>query len=761
MSTYTERMKNNTFAFNHAVAFFFHCLFLEHKAELNFIWASVVSFICVITMKFAELRMFSGVMVFACMASFSMANTDFGFFYTDIPDVEAINGLFVSLNFPDLRGWVAVGGDPCLDNWEGVNCVLMNITSLKLSGKNLGGNLENSLGLFASIIDIDLSNNSIGGSIPSVLPPNLLNLSLDKNNLSGAIPDAFELMTSLTNLDLSANNLSGQLPPSFGNLSSINSLHLQNNTLTGVLDVLQDIPLLDLNVENNLFSGPIPVKLLKVPNFRKDGNPFNTTVISSPPLAFPPLSVTEPGSAETPKGPGYSPTALQAQKPEKIKAVYTSKRAIMVTVSVVVVVLVVVGSCLLLLACFKRRQANNNGVEKPNNIQVEKVPKGLVATLRDQFQLDKKKLEKSLKLRDEHVIDMTRVPTRSRNTMEHDIDAKFIPLQPPPPPPPCLPGNKVIGNLVVHEEICTRSSSIKSLTSTSSVKIFSIATLQQYTNSFSEEKLLGKGTFGSVYNAELPDGKLLAVKKLNNMATRQQTDEEFIDLVSSISKIRHANIVELVGYCNEHGQRFLVHEFCLMGTLHDALHVDTEIHSKLSWNARVRIALGAARALQYLHEVCQPPIVHQNFRSGNILLDDKLAACVSDCGLAHLSSGYASELAGRLLSSNGYAAPEFELGSYTCKSDIYSFGVVMLELLTGRKSYDKSLSRFEQSLVQWASSRLHDIDSLSGMVDTTLNGAYTAKALSRFADIIARCVQAEPEFRPGMSEIVQDLLHMI
>ncbi|XP_065879967.1 protein STRUBBELIG-RECEPTOR FAMILY 3-like [Euphorbia lathyris] len=722
-------------------------------------------------MKVAELKMFSRFMVIAFVASFSFANSDFGFVYTDIRDVEAMNGLFVSLNFPDLRGWVAVGGDPCLDNWEGVNCVLMNITSLKLSGKNLGGTLENSLGLFASIIDIDLSNNSIGGSIPSVLPPTLLNLSLDKNNLSGAIPDAFELMTSLTNLDLSGNNLSGQLPPSFGNLSSINSLYLQNNTLTGVLDVLQDIPLLDLNVENNLFSGPIPVKLLKVPNFRKDGNPFNTTVISSPPLAFPPLSsAMEPGSAETPKRPGYSPPALQTQKPENVRAVFTSKRAIVVAVSVVVVVLVVVGSSLLLFVCFKRRQAKkdaersdagayNNGVKKPSNIEVEKVPKDSVATLRDQFQPDNKNMEKSLKLQDEHVIDLTRVPTRSRNTMEHDINANFIPLQ--PPPPPCVPINKVIGNSVVHAEICTRSSSIKSLKSTSSVKIFTIATLQQYTNSFSEENLLGKGTFGSVYNAELPDGKLLAVKKLNNMATRQQTDEEFIDLVSSISKIRHANIVELVGYSNEHGQRLLVHEFCVMGTLHDALHVDTEIHSKLSWNARIRIALGAARALQYLHEVCQPPIVHQNFRSGNILLDDKLNACVSDCGLAHLSSGYASELAGRLLSSNGYAAPEFELGSYTCKSDIYSFGVVMLELLTGRKSYDKSRSRIEQSLVQWASSRLHDIDALSGMVDPSLNGAYTAKALSRFADIISRCVQAEPEFRPGMSEIVQDLLHMI
>ncbi|WCJ26972.1 STRUBBELIG-receptor family 1 [Euphorbia peplus] len=710
-------------------------------------------------MEFPGWKMVSGFMMFAFVVSFSVAKEDFyfGLPHTDIRDVEAMNALFVSLNFPGLESWVAVGGDPCVDNWEGVNCVMMNITSLNLSGKNLSGTLDDNVGLFASIIDIDLSNNSIGGTIPSVLPPTLLNLSLNKNNLSGEIPDAFELMTSLTNLDVSDNKLSGQLPPSFGNLSSLNSLQLQNNTLTGVLDVLQDIPLLDLNVENNLFSGPIPVKMLKIPNFRKDGNPFNTTVIPSPPLASPPLSAVEPGSGETPKTPGYSPPALETQKPDNVKVVFTSKRVIIVAVLVVVVVLLLLGFvCLVLALCFKRRHVKEDAershdAEKPSNIQVEKG---------DQFQPDNKTSEGSLKLRDERRIDLTRMPTRSRNTMEHDKDVNFIPLQ--PPPPTCPPINKAIGNSVVHAEICTRSSSIKSLKSTSSVRIFTIATLQQYTNSFSEENLLGNGTFGSVYRAELPDGKLLAVKKLNNMATRQQTDEEFLDLVSSVAKIRHANIVELVGYCNEHGQRLLIHEYCEMGTLHDALHVDNEIHSKLSWNARIRLALGAARALQYLHEVCQPPIVHQNFRSGNILLNDKLSARVSDCGLTNLSSsGYASELAGRLLSSNGYASPEFELGSYTCKSDIYSFGVVMLELLTGKKSYDKSRSRSEQSLVQWAISRLHAIDSLSGMVDPSLNGEYTAKALSRFADIIARCVQAEPEFRPAMSEIVQDLLHMI
>lgn len=267
---------------------------------------------------------------------------------------------------------------------------------------------------------------------------------------------------------------------------------------------------------------------------------------------------------------------------------------------------------------------------------------------------------------------------------------------------------------------------------------------------------------GTVYRAQLPDGKLLAVKKLDKRASSQQKDDEFLELINNIDRIRHANVVGLIGYCVEHGQRLLIYEYCSNGTLQDALHSDDELKKKLSWNRRIRMALGAARALEYLHEVCQPPVIHRNFKSCNVLLDDDYLVYISDCGLASLiASGSVSQLSGSLLTTYGYGAPEFESGTYTEKSDVYSFGVVMLELLTGRTSYDRSRTRGEQFLVRWAIPQLHDIDALSRMVDPTLNGQYPAKSLSHFADIIARCVQSEPEFRPPMSEVVQDLLVMI
>ncbi|PHU12296.1 Protein STRUBBELIG-RECEPTOR FAMILY 3 [Capsicum chinense] len=295
-----------------------------------------------------------------------------------------------------------------------------------------------------------------------------------------------------------------------------------------------------------------------------------------------------------------------------------------------------------------------------------------------------------------------------------------------------------------------------------SVKSYTIASLQQYTNSFSQDNLIGSGMLGTVYRAELPNGKLLAVKKLDRRVTNQQKDDEFLELVNTIDGIRHANVVELMGYCLEHGQRLLVYEYCSNGTLEDALHSDDEFKKQLSWDTRIRMALGAARALEYLHVICEPPIIHRNFKSVNLLIDEELAVHVSDCGLASLkSSGAVSQLSGQLLTTYGYGAPEFESGIYTSQSDVYSFGVVMLELLTGRMSYDRTRSRGEQFLVRWAIPQLHDIDALTRMVDPSLKGKYPLKSLSHFADIISRCVQPEPEFRPQMLEVVQDLMQMI
>nr|XP_043611446.1 protein STRUBBELIG-RECEPTOR FAMILY 3-like [Erigeron canadensis] len=688
--------------------------------------------------------MFSIVVIFAIFST----PTCFGF--TDPTDVLAINSLYAALGFPPLMGWVFVGGDPCLEGWQGIQCVNYNITGIVLNDANLGGELAQNLGAFASVIQIDLSNNHIGGTIPSDLPltlktfflsgnqlkgsipeslsmlSQLTDLSFNNNHLSGVIPDSFQQLTALTTLDLSANNLSGPLPPSMVNLSSISTLHLQDNHLTGVLEFLRDLPLIDLDIENNLFSGPIPPRLLSIPNFRSNGNPFNTTIIPSPPVLSPSSSTTD----ET-QPPDVNPR-IQASGPSSSELPHSSGQQKSQVAKKLL--WVAVGGLLILV----------------------------LLTLALCFRLSRWRKEKStIKIGDQMKNSMPDVP--STNTSHHkdnkaprsevkEEKIETISKNPAPPFPP---------QLLARERIVVKPVPISTSGGNTSKNVdlpqsFSIASLQQYTNSFSQENLIGRGIIGTVYRAQLPNGQLLAVKKLENATSRLWNDEDFMGLVSNVSKLQNENIVPLEGYCCDHGQKLFVYKHCKNGTLHEALHLDEEIHEKLSWNARVHVALHAAKALEYLHEVCQPLVVHRNFKSANILLDEELNVLVSDCGLAPLiPSSYIS-----LLQISGYGAPELESGSYTYRSDVYSFGVVMLELLTGRKALDRSRPRGEQFLVRWAVPQLHDIEALLRMVDPSLDAAYSSKSLSRFADIISLCVQAEPEFRPPMSEIVENLLHM-
>ncbi|KAL2331733.1 hypothetical protein Fmac_019314 [Flemingia macrophylla] len=745
-----------------------------------------------------------------CIVQFSLAATD-------PSDVAAINGLYTALGNPVLPGWVSSAGDPCGQGWQGVNCNGSVIQEIVLNGANLGGELGDSLGSFVSIRAIILNNNHIGGSIPSNLPVTLQRLflsdnqltgsipaslstlteltamSLNNNLLTGEIPDVFESLTQLINLDLSNNNLSGELPPSMENLSALTSVHLQNNNLSGILNVLQDLPLKDLNVENNQFVGPIPPKLLMIPTFRIDGNPFNLngnatiapTHAPRPPIAAP-LSGTvvsgTPPSGRIPTKPTEGPTAAKESNSGKSKK--NTKWVVWISISsILVFIIVVLGLLLFVPRCSRREQVDRSSkqhqvgafggethnhreygalVQPPN--QTDKVPKGAVVRPKADH-LEQTRRVKPVpkphgqKENDEHR--MGAIP----KLLDHKIDTGALEAysmsSPPPPPPPLSDERVIVEPTSFHREAIINPPK-KSPVPPTFAKTFSIASLQQYTNSFSQDNLIGLGMLGSVYRAELPDGKILAVKKLDKRVSDHQTDGVFLELVNSIDRIRHANIVELLGYCAEYGQRLLIYEYCSNGSLQDALHSDDESKTRLSWNARIRIALGAARALEYLHEQCQPPVVHRNFKIANILLDDDVCVRVSDCGLAPLiTKGSVSQLSGQLLTAYGYGAPEFESGIYTYQSDVYSFGVVMLELLTGRKSYDRARPRGEQFLVRWAIPQLHDIDALSKMVDPSLNGNYPAKSLSSFADIISRCVQSEPEFRPATSEVVLYLVNMI
>lgn len=661
---------------------------------------------------------------------------------TDPTDVSALTVMYTSLNSPSqLTQWSASGGDPCGQSWKGVTCSRSRVTEIDLSGLGLSGSFGYNLQSLTALTILDMSNNNLAGGIPYNLPPNLTRLDLGANQFTQGIPYSISLMTSLkylnishnqlqntlddvfgklsslSTLDLSFNTMPGSLPESFSSLSSINTLYLQNNQLTGTIDVLANLPLENLNIENNHFTGWIPASLKNI-NLKKDGNTWNSGPAPPPPPGTPPASKNngnhKPGSNGTPSDSGAS----GGGKKSGIGAGGIA--------GIVVSIFVVTGIVAFFL--IKRRSRRSSS-------DIEKIDSQPFTALASN-----------------EVKEMKSVQTSSALDLKTFDTPTTINLRPPP----------VDRHKSFDEEEFSKKPIVvkKTIAAPINVKLYSIADLQMATGSFSVENLLGEGSFGRVYRAQFDDGKVLAVKKIDSSIIPSELSEDFTEIVSNISQLHHANVTELVGYCSEHGQHLLVYEFHKNGSLHDFLHLSDDYSKPLTWNSRVKIALGTARALEYLHEVCSPSIIHKNIKSANILLDVELNPHLSDSGLA--SSIPNADQALDHNAGSGYSAPEVAMsGQYTLKSDVYSFGVVMLELISGRKPFDSSKSRSEQSLVRWATPQLHDIDALSKMADPALKGLYPVKSLSRFADVIALCVQPEPEFRPPMSEVVQALVRLV
>ncbi|XP_020959404.1 probable protein kinase At2g41970 isoform X2 [Arachis ipaensis] len=238
--------------------------------------------------------------------------------------------------------------------------------------------------------------------------------------------------------------------------------------------------------------------------------------------------------------------------------------------------------------------------------------------------------------------------------------------------------------------------------------------------------------------------------------------QQNLTLISQL-RLKHDNFVEMIGYCLEANNKILIYQYASLGSLHDILHGRKGVQGAepgpvLSWNQRAKIAFGAAKGLEYLHEKCQPSIVHRDVRSSNVLLFNDYDAKIADFSLTNQSSDTAARLhSTRVLGTFGYHAPEYAMtGQITQKSDVYSFGVVLLELLTGRKPVDHTMPKGQQSLVTWATPRLSE-DKVKQCVDPKLNDDYPPKAVAKLAAVAALCVQYEADFRPNMTIVVKAL----
>eukprot|EP00257_Ricinus_communis_P022502 XP_015582248.1 serine/threonine-protein kinase PCRK1 [Ricinus communis] len=305
------------------------------------------------------------------------------------------------------------------------------------------------------------------------------------------------------------------------------------------------------------------------------------------------------------------------------------------------------------------------------------------------------------------------------------------------------------------------------------IKVFKFSELKSATRGFSRALLIGEGGFGCVYRGVVRvldeennglDSKMdVAVKQLNRHGF--QGHKEWINEVNFLGVVKHPNLVKLVGYCaedDERGmQRLLVYELMRNKSLED--HLLARVPMPLPWMTRLKIAQDAARGLAYLHEEMDFQLIFRDFKASNVLLDEDFNAKLSDFGLARQGPpeglGHVST---SVVGTVGYAAPEYvQTGRLTAKSDVWSFGVVLYELITGRRALERNLPRAEQKLLEWVRPYVSDSKKFHLILDPRLEGEYCIKSAQKLAALANKCLAKQPKSRPKMSDVVETLGNII
>ncbi|KAK8558789.1 hypothetical protein V6N13_098425 [Hibiscus sabdariffa] len=290
------------------------------------------------------------------------------------------------------------------------------------------------------------------------------------------------------------------------------------------------------------------------------------------------------------------------------------------------------------------------------------------------------------------------------------------------------------------------------------LKRFSLRELQVATDYFSNKNILGKGGFGKVYKGRLADGSLVAVKRLKEERT-QGGELQFQTEVELISMAVHRNLLRLRGFCMSPTERLLVYPFMANGSVASCLRERSESQRALDWDIRKQIALGSARGLAYLHDHCNPKIIHRDVKAANILLDEEFEAVVGDFGLAKLMDYKDTHVTTAVRGTIGHIAPEYlSTGKSSEKTDVFGYGVMLLELITGQRAFD--LARLANDddvmLLDWVKGLLKD-RKLETLVDADLDGNYIDAQVEQLIQVALLCTQGSPMERPKMAEVVRML----
>lgn len=636
-----------------------------------------------------------------------------------------------------LLSWTE-DGDPCGGAFVGVACnANRKVSNISLQGKRLTGKLSPAVAELKCLSGLYLHYNSLTGEIPNEIAnlTELTDLYLNINNLSGSIPSQIGSMASLQVLHLCCNRLTGGIPKEIGLLKRLSVLALDNNLLSGQIPAsLGDIGMLKrlylsfnglsgpipvhlanlaslqvLEVQNNTLSGVVPSVLMKMKEgFHFDNNPglcgagfpslrACTHWDNANAYQVDPNSSSSNGTVAAPNVPRAAMVPVHCTQSNCLRSSSKLPRAAIVAG----VVVLTVSLMIVMFVCIVWYRRGKQKVRNRSEVSDERL---------------------SIDLQSK---DFRRSPSP---LVALEYSERWDPM------------DAGLGFSGLNYKTVKGSK-------------FNLEEIESATQHFSEVNLLGKSKFSAVYRGILKDGSVVAIKSINKISCRADEDE-IIKGLNLLNSLKHENLVSLKGFCysKARSECFLVYDFASNGNLSEYLDLRDEIRSFLNWSTRVSVIHGIAKGIEYLHStgLDKPPIIHQNISVEKVLLNRHFRPLIVDSGLLKLLADDVVYSALKVSAALGYMAPEYiTTGRFTEKSDVYAFGVIILQVLSGRRRLSRSIRTAAEA------------GKVEELVDSRLHAQLSDAEAALLIKIALDCTLECPDSRPSIASIVQELDELI